>query len=411
MALPGVKTIIKDRFYSVSRSDSPVGPRVVVLAKRNTQSGHENVADLDVVPVTNEGDIVAAFGVDSHCHRAFVELVAGGAERIHIVPLPSDTTWNNATGSVTSTSFGGSVFDAAFAAAESALPDIIVPWGRGASPYEWGATPSSPDFGFFADNTSTAASSWVYKVASAVKSINENSHPCFAVMGVKPYTGTNNVMTPAQVATHLGLSNLPNRNSDETLGQLGRHVMVVATEIKPSVPSHSESWGWSNGACATAAAMSRMASYISTINKTVYSVSALRYNATKTVLTALSDKGVNSITLNFNKAPIFSDGVTFANSSSDYVRLTTVRIVNEATLLVRQACMKFIGQPSTIQIRNSMDTAIGSALSGMIKLGAILDSDFNIKYIANESKALVDLVLTPAFELRNIEVQIAVDLG
>jgi hypothetical protein len=328
-----------------------------------------------------------------------------------VVPLPSDTTWNYTTGSVTSTSFGGSVFDAAFAAAETALPDILVPYGRGAHPSEWASTPSSPDYGFFADNSSTATSSWAYKVSNAVKSINENSHPCFAVMGVKPFGGTNNIMTPANVSTHLSLPNLPDRNADATLGALGRHLMVVATELKPSVPSHSESWGWANGACSTAAAMSRMASYVSTINKTVYSVSALRYNPTKTLLTALSDKGVNSVTLNFNKAPIFSDGITFGNSSSDYVRLTTVRIVNEATLLVRQACMKFIGQPSTIQIRNSMDTAISSALSGMIKLGAILDSDFNIKYIANESKALIDLVLTPAFELRNIEVQIAVDLG
>ena len=84
---------------------------------------------------------------------------------------------------------------------------------------------------------------------------------------------------------------------------------------------------------------------------------------------------------------------------------------NETTLVVRQSCQKFIGQPSTLQVRNSMETAITSALRGMQQLGAILDSDFNIKYIAAESKALIDLVLTPAFELRNIEVQIAVDLG
>jgi hypothetical protein len=44
-------------------------------------------------------------------------------------------------------------------------------------------------------------------------------------------------------------------------------------------------------------------------------------------------------------------------------------------------------------------------------LGAILDSDFNIRYIAEENKALIDLVITPAFELRNIEVQMSVELG
>jgi len=409
MALPGVKTIIKDRFYSISRQDSPVGPRIVVIAKRTTATGAGNVADLDVVLCTNEADVITAFGSNSHCHRAYSELVSGGAERIYMVPLPSDTVWNHSSGSVTSTNAGGDVLVPAFAAAEASQPDIIVPWGRGGAPEEWAASPSSPDFGFYADNTTTAANSWVYKIANLVKSITENSHPCFAVLGVKPYTSANEVMTPSQVSTHLSLSGLPDRDADATLKEIGRHVMVVASELKAS--STPEVWGYSNGASATAAALSRMASYMSTINKNVYNIASLRYNASKTTLTTLSQKGVNAITLNFNRAPVFSDGITFAGSASDYTRLTTVRIINEATLVVRQSCQKFIGQPSTIQVRNSMETAITSALRGMQMLGAILDSDFNIKYIASESKALVDLVLTPAFELRNIEVQIAVELG
>ncbi len=409
MALPGVKTVIKDRFYSISRQDSPVGPRIVVIAKRDTDDGEGNVADLDVVLCTNEADVITAFGEDSHCHRAYVELVAGGAERIYMVPLPSDTTWNHTTGAVTSTDFGGSVLDAAFTAAEAALPDIIVPWGRGGAVEEWASTPSSPDFGFYANNSSTAANSWVYKISNLVKSINENSHPCFAVLGVKPYTGANEVMTPGQVSSHLALSTLADRDGDATLKEIGRHCMVVATELKPS--AYPAEWGYSNGACATAAALSRMASYISTINKVVYNIASLRYNPSKTILSNLTDKGVNSVTLNFNRAPVFSDGITFAGSASDYTRLTTLRIINEATLVVRQSCQKYIGQPSTIQVRNSMETSITSALRGMQMLGAILDSDFNIKYIAAENKALIDLVLTPAFELRNIDVQISVDLG
>jgi len=124
MALPGVKTIIKDRFYSISRQDSPVGPRVVVIAKRTTADGAGNVADLDVVLCTNEQDVITAFGENSGCHRAFFELVSAGAERIFMVPLPSDTTWNHSSGSVTSSNFGGSVFEAMFIAAEAAQPDL-----------------------------------------------------------------------------------------------------------------------------------------------------------------------------------------------------------------------------------------------------------------------------------------------
>ena len=73
MAIPGVKTIIKDRFYSISRSDLPVGPRVVVIAKRTTATGTGNVPDLDAVQVTNEADAITAFGEYSDLHRAFIE--------------------------------------------------------------------------------------------------------------------------------------------------------------------------------------------------------------------------------------------------------------------------------------------------------------------------------------------------
>ena len=135
MALPGVKTIIKDRFYSISRQDIPVGPRIGLIAKRGTVSGTGNVQDLDVVQATSEQDVITAFGEDSQVHRGYYELLAGGAERVFIVPLPADSSFNHSTGAVTSVTYtaagGGNVFDAAFEAAESAQPDIIVPWGRG----------------------------------------------------------------------------------------------------------------------------------------------------------------------------------------------------------------------------------------------------------------------------------------
>jgi phage tail sheath protein FI len=90
--------------------------------------------------------------------------------------------------------------------------------------------------------------------------------------------------------------------------------------------------------------------------------------------------------------------------------LTTKRIVDEAANLVRQVTQKFVGEPSTVQMRNSMETAISSALRGMQLLGALLTSDFNITYIPAENKAIVDLVLTPAFELKTIQVQIAINV-
>lgn len=415
MAIPGVTTLIRDRFYSISRTDTPTGPRIVVIGRRNTANNTGNVSDLDVVQATTEADIITAFGDSSDLHKAFLELVAGGAERIFMVPLPSDTVFTHTgTSDVTSSSYGGTVFDAAFTAAETVLPDIIIPWGRGGSTDDWEnpATPNDTEYAFHANNTSTVAQSWAYKVAAKVKDISENTNPCIAVMGIKPYDiGTKEVMTPAEIASHIALSTLPSKE-DVSFKEYGPYLVVVASEVKPVGYRNSAGtdFGYSNGASATAASISRLSSYSAITNKPLYNVQGLRYVPTRTQQQALTNKGVNSILLNFNKVAVYGDGVTFAATNSDYVRLSTKRIVDEAASIVRQACQKFVGEPSTVQMRNSMDTAISSALRGMQLLGALLSSDFNVTYVPAENKAIVDLVLTPAFELKTIQVQIAISV-
>lgn len=426
MAIPGVKTIIKDRFYSISRQDLPVGPRVVAIARRSNASGTGNVPDLDVVQVTNEQDVITAFGEDSDCHRAYAELVASGAERIYLVPLPSNSVFVAGSNSTEAdvTSGGSSIFDAAFEAAESALPDVIVPWGRGAHPNQWAATPSNDNvYGFYANDTTTVDNSMVTRVARKCREISENTHPCIAVMGVKPYVGASEVMTPSVVSSHLALSTLADRELDidepttdsagnviyVRLAEAGRHVLVVASEIIPV--GYNSSWGYANGAASLAGTISRLASYTSPSNKVLYNINTMRYNPTRTLQNTLSGKGVNTVVLNFNRVPIFGEGLTFASGTSDYTRISTMRIINECSLLVRQVCQKFIGEASTIQVRNSMETAVTSALRGMMQLGALLDADFTVSYIANENKAIIDLVVTPAFELKSIEVRLSVNLA
>jgi hypothetical protein len=412
MGIPGVKTLIRDRFYSVSRQDAPAGPRIVAIAKRSTANLTGGVADLDVVRVSNEADVITAFGDGSDAHRAFLELLIAGAGRMYIVPLPSNTIFVPSTGAVTSSAVD--IFDDAFIAAESCVPDIIVPWGRGGRPSEWAATPDSPSdstFGFYANNSATVASNWAYKISAKVKDISENINPCIAVMGIKPFTGASETMTPGNVNTHLALSGLPVRNDSALLKETGPYIVVVATEIKPvNYSSGGVDFGYANGAAHMAATISILPSYSSVVNKAAYNVEAIRYSPTRTQQAALSDKGVNSVVINFNKIPVFGDGLTFGWSTSDYTRLSTKRIINDATSVVRQACQRFVGEPSNIQTRNAMETAITSGLRGMQIVGALLGSDFTVSYIPNENKAIVDLILTPAFELKEIEVRVAISL-
>lgn len=426
MAIPGVTTIIRDRFYTVSRTDTPAGPRIVVIAKR--KSGASNsaaVADLDVVRASNEADVISAFGDGSGLHKAFIELVTAGAERVYLVPLPADTVFDHDNATITSATFGGTaaeLLSAAFAAAEAAQPDILVAWGRGGNGTDWEspATPSdAEEFGFHANNSATYSTNWAYKVGLAVQDIAQNTNPCIAIMGIKPYapvyaagaTSAAEKMTPGQVSSHLALATLPTRNSVDQWKAVGPYICVVAAEVKPvGYTSGTTDFGYSNGACSLAATMSRLASYSSIINKPLYNVESLRYTPSRTQQTSLSDKGVNTVLINFNKVSVFGEGLTFAQSDSDYTRLSTRRIINDATNLVRQVCQKFIGEPSNIQVRNSMETAITSAMRGMQLTGALLGSDFTVSYIPTQNKAIVDLVLTPAFELKTIEVQVAINL-
>lgn len=417
MSIPGVTTSIRDRFYTISRTSTSPGPRVVAIAKRSTADGTVGASDLLAFRASNESDVITAFGEGSDLHKAFIELVLAGTERVYLVPLPSDTVFDYSAGTITSSNFGGTaaeLMSAAFEAAESVRPSVILAWGRGGHPDDWEdpATPSNDaSFGFYADNNAAPASSFAYHVGLHAKRISEDTFPCVAVIGIKPYMGLTETMTPTQVTSHLSVANLADRDSSDLFKEVGPYVVVIATELKPvGYASGSEDFGYTNGAAHVASSISRVSSTTSLVNQPVFNIRSLRYSPTKTQRTNLSDKGVNTVMINFNNSAVYGESLTFAQSTSDYTRLSTKRIIDEATRLVRIQCEKFVGQPSNLQTRNSMETSISSALRGMQILGAILASDFSVTYIPNQNKAIVDLILTPAFELKNIEIQVSITL-
>lgn len=410
MALPGVRTILKDRFYILSRKDFPTGPRLCILGVRNTADGTSDgdvaVPDYDPYLATNEQKVITAFGDGSALHRGYVEAVAGGATQVYLVAIPSTTT----DAGLQATS-ANNPLDLAMAAAETILPDIIIPWGRGGHPSEYSDSPPSgtvtdEPFGFYADNNGTTALSLAQRVASACATITDRTHPCFAVMGIKPFLPATqyatDIMTATNVASHTGLPGLVARDSVTN----GQYLSIVATEMKPV--GYVSTWGYSNGAALYAGFISQLRSWSSTTGKIVFNVNTMRYNPTRTQQDYLISRGVVPAALDFNRRATWIDGLTFSKSTSDYTRLTTLRIVFDAVQLVRQVAQGFIGEAATLHHRNAFETAISAGLRGMKQAGALLDANFVVSYLAAENKAVVDLVLQPAFELRNIEIQVAV---
>jgi hypothetical protein len=436
-----VSTVIKDRFYSLSRTNIPNGPRIAVIGRRtlsydeaatpvtNTDGTNtylnraDEIPDLDPYNAINEKDVIEIFGYGSDLHRAFKEAIAGGARRVTLIALPEDTVFDHNNGIIESAAYTASagsntLFADAFAAAEAARANMVVPYGRGAGPNEFQnpATPSDDqEIGFHADNTSTAANSWLYKVATQCAAITANSHPCFAIMGIKPYvgaSGSSGSMTPAAVNGHIGTGGLANLISreDSTLDNDGIYVSVVAAEMTPVGYNAVTTFGYSNGATMYAGALSQLVSWSAPTGKTAFNVASLRYNPTRTQQQNLIDAGIVPVALDFNRVPRWVDGQTFSKEASDYARLTTLRIVFDAVQMVRGVSQKFIGEASNLEARNSLDTAIYTGLRTMQQEGALLSSDFTVRYVSSENKAVIDLVIQPAFELRNIEVSVSVQL-
>jgi len=97
-------------------------------------------------------------------------------------------------------------------------------------------------------------------------------------------------------------------------------------------------------------------------------------------------------------------------SRSDFVRLTTVRIVHDAINYVRNVADQFIGEPNNAPQRNAMATAIENALKSMQEAGALRRFNFNVYASPTDQvlgKATVELILVPAFELQQITVTVA----
>ena len=509
MALPGVRTVLRDNFYPLTRTDAPAGPRVALIAGRTNTAGTDmtradgstftTAADYDPYEATDGRYVCQNFcaaGLDakpdsaahSPLHRAYVEAVAGGASRISLVPIPA-ASWNQA--GLESTA-DGNAFDKAFDAAEIAQPDVIVPWGRGGHPDEFydsdnpvpvtassttdaftatahgfvegdvvqvgGTTPpggttvatdyyvinpttntfqlaatpggtaidltsagtyvtvaqnAAPFVGFTANNDNTKTNSFARRVADKCQEISGRSYPVIGVLGVKPFQGvaTNaqtGAMSAADLQAHLGLTGLINHASETLMGDHGGYLSVVAVEMRPV--GYASSWGYANGAAHYAGAVASMDSWQSSTGRTIYNVAGLRYVPNRPQQEALIAKGVVPVSQNFNRVATWVDGLTFARPESDFVRLTTLRITFDALSLVRRAAQRFVGQPSTLHHRNSLETAITSALNGMQKQGALQGADHRISYVPRESKAIIDLVLRPAFEMRNIEISVSVQL-
>jgi hypothetical protein len=119
----------------------------------------------------------------------------------------------------------------------------------------------------------------------------------------------------------------------------------------------------------------------------------------------------NLVTLRCRNGEYYiADGVTTAGKSSDYTRLTTVKIANDVIKAVRDVSEPYIGEPNTIEKRNALSDQIEEMLD-LLRADGIIQA-FKSQVLATDQDILdgnvkIALSIVPVFELRRINLIIS----
>lgn len=111
-----------------------------------------------------------------------------------------------------------------------------------------------------------------------------------------------------------------------------------------------------------------------------------------------------------SKIPYVVDGCTCGASTSDYARLTTVKVVTRCVDEVREVADPFIGEPNTVEQRNALAALISKRLTYLKEQGVIQYFEFEISATVEQvliGECSIALTLVAPQELRKITTVVA----
>ena len=128
--------------------------------------------------------------------------------------------------------------------------------------------------------------------------------------------------------------------------------------------------------------------------------------ANRFVTFKLKNEGVSTA----SKVPYVVDGCTCGASTSDYARLTTVKVVTRCVDEVREVADPFIGEPNTVEQRNALAALISKRLTYLKEQGVIQYFEFEISATVEQvliGECSIALTLVAPQELRKITTVVA----
>jgi hypothetical protein len=187
---------------------------------------------------------------------------------------------------------------------------------------------------------------------------------------------------------------------------IGRNISVVLGQYTIAMDTYNYI---SNGAAGYAGMVSQLPLDQSSTSQPI-SIPTPMYELTNYQLEKLTQKGFVTFKNSYTKGYVVTDGITMAPSTSSFRRLSVTRIVNAIEEVIRAATEPFIGKQNHLANRNSMQTAIKSALDKL--KGKLIESyDFKLTIDpANLKLGIVDIdySIVPIYEIREVRNRITV---
>ena len=169
-------------------------------------------------------------------------------------------------------------------------------------------------------------------------------------------------------------------------------------------------------AIAYAALNASLAAYSAPTNKKIPGCSAMRFKLSNKQMNDLTGKRMVCFkykgegTSSASTIPYVVDGATCGLTTSDYTRLTTVKVVTQVVDEVREVSDPFIGEPNTVEQRNALAALISKRLSYLKEKGVIQYYEFEISatnYQVLLGECSIALTLVAPQELRKITTVVA----
>jgi len=168
-----------------------------------------------------------------------------------------------------------------------------------------------------------------------------------------------------------------------------------------------------DGAASYAGFITSLQPHSATTNKVIRGTTTQR-TLSSTQVNELVGRRITTF-VNRPRGFVVASGVTGAHNvskfvRSDFVRLSTVRVVDAAIGLIRELGERFIGEPNTAAHRNALGAEIDKALTQMKQANALNDFQFFVKS-TNAQQVLgevdIELTLVPAFETLKITTNVS----